>query len=164
MKKKGLVCVIIVLFLGMAFVSSAGSLSAEKCVSADKHITTPPEVEVTWEAYKVDGKWYIDFICDSSEGMSDIDRVEMYIDDVIHATITGPGPVYIFTIEWSKAMKSCIFKFVFYDLEGNTAVVIIKGSDIKSCSISQQFTNPLMLRLLERFPNAFPILRQLLVN
>ena len=90
MKKKGLVCVIIVLFLGMAFVSSAGSLSAEKCVSADKHITTPPEVEVTWEAYKVDGKWYIDFICDSSEGMSDIDSVGLYIDDLIHATIAGP--------------------------------------------------------------------------
>jgi len=137
MLKRGLVIGIMVLLLGMTFVPLAGSLSVEKGVSADMHITTPPEVEVTWEVYKVDGKWYVDFICDSAEEMDDIDRVEMYIDDAIHEMITGPGPVYIFTIEWSKAMKSCIFKFVFYGLGGDTAVVIIDGSDIKSHSSSQ---------------------------
>jgi hypothetical protein len=150
--KKGLVVGIIVMFFSMTFVSTVSSLSAEKYASADKYITTPPEVEVTWETYKIDGKWYVDFICNSSEGMSDINIVEMYVNNILHATIEGPGPDCIFTIEWSKFVELCLFQFVFYNFEGEWAIVLIRGLDIKSCPIYQQFTNQLMLRFLEQYP------------
>ena len=92
--------------------------------------SNPLEVEVTWETYKVDGQWYVTFTCDSSDDMKDIDRVEFYIDDGLMAVIDGSGPVWAFTMEWTEAMESCIFKFVFYGLEGDTAEVIIDGSDV----------------------------------
>ena len=146
MMKKGLVIGIVVLFLGMAFVPLAGSLSIEKYVSTDKEIqssnldyTTPTEANVTWELYKVDGKWYVDFICDP--GMGFMDRVTMYIDDVEFDTITGPGPAYVFTLQWVKALRSCTFKFVFYFGSGNKVAVIINGSDIKSYPSSQNIIN-----------------------
>ena len=129
MVKKALVFGIVVLFLGMVFASSAGSLSA------DKYITTSLEVEVTWEAYKVDGQWYVTFTCDSSEDMNDIDRVEVYINDGLMTVISGSGPEYTVTVEWTDAMESSIFKFVFYGIGGDTAEIIIDGSDVSPLDV-----------------------------
>ncbi len=142
--KKGLVVGIIVLFIGMSITPSTGNI-----MFFDD--TTPPEIQVTWRTYKVDGKWYVEFDCEVYDEESDIDRVEMWIDDGIHETITGSGPdVYIFTIEWSKALKTSVFKFVAYNGAGLSAFVTVDGSDIKSCSISRQFTNPLFVQILQR--------------
>jgi len=71
--------------------------------------------------------------------MVDVDKVEMYINDELIYTIAGSGP-YIFIIEWSRAMKTCIFKFVFYGFGGDTAVVIIDRLDIKSYSSIRQIS------------------------
>ena len=118
-------------------------------VIIDGSDVAPLDVDVTWETYKVDGQWYVTFTCDSDEF---IDRVEMYIDDGLMGTATGPGP-YGFTLEWSKEMRCCIFKFVFYGSGAETATVIIKGSDIKSHSSSQQFSFSLFVQLLQRLMN-----------
>ena len=118
-------------------------------VIIDGSDVAPLDVEVTWETYKVDGQWYVEFICDSSDP---IDRIEVFINDELMGTMTGSGP-YVFTIEWSKAMKSCIFKFVFYCFGGETATVIIKGSDIKSVSYSHQLINQIFLQIFQRLTN-----------
>jgi hypothetical protein len=110
----------------------------------------PLEVEVTWEAYKIDGQWYVDFICNSSEPL---DRLEIYINDGLMHTAADPILPYVFSIEWCKAMKSYTFKFVFYGRGGDTAEVIIDGSDIKSTSYGQQSIFPLFFQMLQRLMN-----------
>jgi len=105
---------------------------------------TPPEISVDWETYKYDGRWYADFICDVYDKESDIDRVEMWINDGIYAEIPdgGPGTDYVFTLEWGKAIKKAVFKFVAYNDAGLSAIVVVNGSDIKSSPSSQYFNSP----------------------
>ena len=92
--------------------------------------------------------------CVAEDAISGMDRIEMYIDDELHETITGPGPAYQFEIKWSKELKSSIFKFEAFDKAGNSAFNLINGSDIKSCSNNyiKQFSKNLVLQFLERFP------------
>ena len=114
---------------------------------------TNPTMDVEWETFKQDGLWYVRFTCYITDSISGIDRVEMYIDDELHETITGPGPDYEFTIKWSKEIKTSTFKFVAFDKAGNSDVAIINGSDIKSCSnfYIKQLSSNLILKFLERF-------------
>lgn len=67
-----------------------------------------------------------------------MDGVETYIDDELHETITGPGPIYEFVIEWSNEFQTATFKFVAFDVAGNSAFDLIDGSDIKSYPSSQK--------------------------
>ena len=171
MMKKGLVCAIAVLFVGISIIPIAGSLSIERipteeqiCKTNSDDDTTPPEISVEWEAFQdppTYGDWYVTFIVDAYDNESGIDRVVMFINDGLHGIITDPGPgptEYEFTIEWSKAVKTSVFKFVAYNGAGLSAFVIINGSDIKSYSYSQssstqQFTNPLFFQILQRLMN-----------
>jgi len=113
-----------------------------------------PIMDVEWETFIQDGSWYVKFTCTATDTMSSMDRIEMYIDDELHETITGPGPSYEFTIKWSKDLKTSTFKFVAFDRAGNSASVIINGSDIKSCSniYIKQLRKNLVLQFFERFP------------
>jgi hypothetical protein len=112
-----------------------------------------PIIDVEWETFKQDGSWYVRFNCYATDSISGIDRVEMYINDELHETITGPEPSYEFTIKWSKDLKTSTFKFVAFDKAGNSASVIINGSDIKSCSniYIKQLSKNLLIQFLERF-------------
>ena len=114
---------------------------------------TNPNMDVEWEIYKQGGSWYVRFTCVASDVKSKMDRVEMYIDDELHETITGPVPSYEFEIKWSKDLKTSTFKFVAFDIAGNSAFELINGSDIKSCSniYIKQLSKNLVIQFLERF-------------
>ena len=114
---------------------------------------TNPIMDVEWETFKQGGAWYVRFTCTTTDMTSGMDRVEMYIDDELHETITGPVTSYEFTIKWSKDLKTSTFKFVAFDKAGNSDEAIINGSDIKSCSnfYIKQLSNNLVLKFLERF-------------
>jgi len=128
-KKKLLVFGVIVLFIGLAFIPSFNAVSISK--SDD---TTPPIIDVTWETYKFNGTWYVEFTCEAYDPESGIDRVEYYINDKLQDTVPGgPGPPeYLFIIGWSKALKNCVFKFEAINKAGLSAFVEINGTDIKS--------------------------------
>jgi hypothetical protein len=128
--KKLLVVCVIVLFLGVAIAPSTGSR-----MSNDD--TTPPEIDVTWEIFKDGCTWYVNFICDAYDEESGIDRIEMFVNDGIHETIVGTMPIYEFIIEWSKAFKTSVFRFVAYNRAGLSTFITINGSDIKSYYCSQ---------------------------
>lgn len=130
--KKTVGILVCALLIFIAFIPVSNAINVENKMFVDD--TTELDVKVTWETYKENGKWYVTFICESSKTL---DRIEVYINDELMEAIVGPGP-YGYTIEWSKAMKFCTFKFVFYALGGETATVIIDGSDIKYVSYSQQ--------------------------
>jgi len=82
------------------------------------------------------GYWYVNFECDAMDETSGMDKVEMYINDVWYETIFDPGP-YEFIVEWSNDLFKVIFKFVAYDMAGNSIFDIIDGEDITSLPHSQ---------------------------
>ena len=141
-------------------VDKAGNTEEVKSATF-KFDTTQPEILADWNVIKMDNKWIVKFIITSFylEG----GRIEIYMNNELYETIAGDnGSTYYFSIEWSTALKTAVFKFVAYDEAGNSAFTLINGSDIKSYSFSQYFINQLMLRSLERFQNAFPFLKYVL--
>jgi hypothetical protein len=117
--------------------------------------TTPPEIDVSWETYKVDGKWYVYFDCEFYDEESGINRAVWYLNGVEQSVIVGSGPEpfeFHFTIELSEAKES-VFKFEAINGAGLSAFVEVDGSDINSYSLSQQFTNTLFLQILQQLMN-----------
>jgi len=90
---------------------------------------TPPIIEITWEAYKEDGTWYILFTATCSDATSGMDRVEFYINDVLALVDDTPPYVWIIDYLWPYT-----FKVTAFDTAGNSAFVIIKDLDIHSYS------------------------------
>jgi len=88
---------------------------------------TKPYIEVRWDAYQKDGKWYVKFTVNAADAMSGMDRVEMYINEGYYETVVGPGPLYEFDIEWFDYFNSCDFKFVAFDKVGHSDYKIIPG-------------------------------------
>jgi hypothetical protein len=117
---------------------------------------TPPKTSLKWKVYSnKHGGWYVKFTVNATDAMSGMDRVEMYINDELHETITYPGPNYYFIINWSSEIKTAVFKFIAFDIAGNSVYKLINGSDIKSHprskSSTYQFVNSWLLRFLDRF-------------
>jgi hypothetical protein len=115
-----------------------------------------PDISARWESYKKGLTWYVKFTCDASDRISGMDRVEMYINDELTQNITGSGP-YEFVIKWSTKVNTSMFKFVSYDIAGNSAFDLIDGSDVVSRSQVknrnyQYIISNLLQCLLERFP------------
>jgi hypothetical protein len=80
---------------------------------------TPPELRnFSMDIFKSDGSWWITFTIESIDATAGMDRVELYINDGIWATITEEGPVYSFTMEWSIAFKNLLLTFRWYDDAG----------------------------------------------
>jgi hypothetical protein len=85
-----------------------------------------------------------------------MDRLEIFINDGLHYVYNGPLWTYHFSFNIYGDL-ALSFEFIGYDIAGNYAVVEVKDTDISSFDLikdifTQQFTNPLALRLLERFP------------
>jgi hypothetical protein len=142
-------------------VDNVGNVETKKSfiINLDK---TKPDIYLEWDFYKEDDSWTVKFTCYATDALSRIDRVEMYIDDELYAT--NAGPPYEFIIKWSRELKNSQFKFVAYDIAGNSDFKMINGHEIKShpriqISNNQQLINLLYLRLLERFKYTFPIFR-----
>lgn len=122
----------------------------------------PSQVEVEIKTFKVGDKWYVRFASIAKDACSGSDRVEMLINNVLYETRTGPGPVYEFVIEWSSTFKTCTFKFVFYDVAGNSATALVNGSDINPYSNSQNSSRHSQNMWLLWWLESFPFLQRLL--
>jgi hypothetical protein len=104
-------------------------------LSLDK--TVPDIEEVEWEAEKRDGAWWITFTCDATDATAGMDRVEMYINEGLWATVTDEGPTYTFEMEWSSAFETVMFTFIHYDDAGWFTEDELYGGDISSYPHSQ---------------------------
>jgi hypothetical protein len=136
--------------------SLPGSISQSVLTSTEDFLlfgdTTPPVIEVTYEMYKVFwwGGWYIDFICVTYDNESGIDRIEWYIDGLLHGVYKDPPYELIITIPWYEGIEDSYFWFFAINGAGLSSYVEIDGSDIKPTSYN-----------LARFyhnPDIFPVL------
>ena len=123
-----------------------------------------PIIDVDWDVNIIGLSWYVRFNCEARDSPSGMDRVEMYINDVLYITINGPGPTYEFIIELSSEVNTSTFKFMAFDIAGHSAFTLVNGSDIKSHpqfeSVSYQHSmNMRFLRLIDRFPLLEVLLR-----
>ena len=123
---------------------------------------TPPDIEVKWESYKESGKWYVKFTVEATDAISGMAKVEMYINDGWYETIIGPGPTYEFVIEWNDVIKNCIFKFIAFDMAGNSAHDTLNGEDITSLPRGKISVHQLIKAWLQRWLDRFPLFQQLL--
>jgi len=95
----------------------------------------PPRIDsdgVHWEAFQKElfGDWYARFWTNATDEFSGMDRVEMYINEGLYAVNDTPdGSIYVFEIPWSTAFENVVFKFVHYDIAGNTVVDEIYGDE-----------------------------------
>ncbi len=100
---------------------------------------TPPNASVEWDTVKDDGIWYVKFTVNATDETSGLDdRLEMYVNDGLLATVEGPGPEYVFEIEWSKQFKTAILGFKICDCACNCILLKVNGSDIKAFNSIQE--------------------------
>lgn len=119
-----------------------------------KRDSTPPDTNAYWKIIRRNQKYYIKFTCEATDELSGMNKVEMYIDDELYETIEGPGPTYVFEIVWTDEYKNATFKFIAYDMAGNSYSVELK--DVKSKSIINSMINNLKLK---KISNTFTVLK-----
>ena len=99
--RKGLVCVVMVLFIGMGIMPIAGSLSMEKQTLKSNlgDDTTPPVTTIYFDPPYPDGDngWYVSDVTitlEATDDMSGVDIIKYLLDDSDWLTYTSP-----FTVE-----------------------------------------------------------------
>jgi hypothetical protein len=125
---------------------------------------TPPNIDIKWDTYKKNGKWYIRFIIEATDETSGLEKVEMYLNDGLHEIIVSPGPIYEFIIEWNDAFKNCNFKFIAYDMAGNSAYDNLKGEEITSLPRNKISIHQLIKIWFQKRLARFSIFMHLLEN
>ncbi len=137
MFKNSLVCGIIVLFVGITILPSiSGNISEPRDTEITNDVSyssyqvtfTRPENGIYCNDHKIlpflmplvlFGKITVEL---EAEPVDEIDRVEIYINDGIYETITGPGPTYEFYCVWGgEPFSKTNFKAIAYGCDGTQA-------------------------------------------
>lgn len=135
--RKGLVLTIVVLLIGMSIVPLAGGQSAERALTKEQiyksnfvNDTTPPNIEVTWEASKEGDNWYVKFTVLCNDNESGVDRVEFGVEFLTQ--YIDYEPPYEWTIIWCNDIITPpdFFSFTAFDKAGNSAFVTVKLSEM----------------------------------
>jgi sporulation protein YlmC with PRC-barrel domain len=100
-------------------IDNVGNQEAINSFEISMDQTTPVMEEISWEAYKESGFWYVDLTCSATDATAGMDRVEFYINNGEQEVIPGSGPDYVFTIQWSEEFRKHSFFFYYYDRAGN---------------------------------------------
>jgi uncharacterized protein YxeA len=115
-------------------IDNVGNEEATNSFTIDMDQTIPDMEPTTWE--NPEGMIVI-FTAEATDATADMDRVEMYINEGLHETVTGTGPTYTFEIEWTPTLKTVTFTFIHYDRAGNFVEYEIEGSGITSYPVAQ---------------------------
>jgi len=115
-------------------IDNVGNTESKNSFTIDMDQTVPEIDEVLWEAEQENplGSWIITFTCNAEDETAGMDRVEMYINDGLWATIEDAGPEYVFEMEWSSAFENVMFTFIHYDRAGWSTEDELFGGDIQS--------------------------------
>jgi hypothetical protein len=90
-------------------------------IDMDQTLPVIDDDGVHWEAFQdgLFGDWYVRFWTNATDVTSDMDRVEMYINEGLHETNASPdGARYDFVIMWSTAFETVTFSWRHFDRAG----------------------------------------------
>jgi hypothetical protein len=131
-------------------VDEVGNIEEEKFSNIKLDQTSPTINSFKHEFFKKpNGCVYIELTAIVSDNISDMNRVEFYINDVLQETVMGPGPVYKYCFEPHGGLRWVSVKA--FDNAGNIKRNEIRFSRSNSINI-QQLTHPLILQFLDHFP------------
>ncbi|UCF49522.1 MAG: hypothetical protein JSU91_07175, partial [Thermoplasmatales archaeon] len=88
---------------------------------------TPPKISLSYEVSSgnwIQG-WEFTFTATATDSMSDMDRVEFYLNDVVQETVTGLGPEYSWSLMYWP-LPHAQFYAKAYDKAGNSAIDYIQ--------------------------------------
>ena len=102
---------------------------------------TPPTIDLTWEADKEDGIWYITFTAFCSDATSGMDRVEFYMDDELVCTDNEAPYEWIYRLPITSSVIGLIFnpQFSEENVTFFALIVIIIDSTDPSDFVSKHF-------------------------
>ncbi len=118
-------------------VDNVGNYEEINSFTIDIDQTTPVASEISWDAYKKGGFWYVDLTAHATDEISLMNRVEFFINDGLQEIIEGRGPDYVFTIQWSLDFPKHSFFFYHYDDAGNVIMVYFNPGNVTAYQNSQ---------------------------
>ena len=130
-------------------VDNLGNAETIKSVTLDID-KTPPEIIIEYNKTKINNKeWLLDFNFIVTDETSGVDRIDIYLNDILQETITGPGPDYEWEFKYSGGLEITIGVGA-WDNACNYGYdeIKIKLSKIKMVKLS----NPMLFQFFERFP------------
>ncbi len=167
--KKTMLAILMAVTIALAsFAASAHSLCNNSVEPPVKPLDLPWIKELTWEiSGSYSEGWTVTFSVICFDNTSGMDRVEFAINDDVKFTDDISPYIWILEDPFDiPGWKTSIIKATAFDKAGNSAFVEMPASDIKTRSYShirsQLLSNLFSIKLLERFPNAFPQLRYIL--
>jgi len=99
-------------------IDNVGNIEEVKSFTVNIDQTPPKFTPFIWDIENNNGSWLITFDFKAIDDTSGIDRIELYINEGLWATITDEGPTYTFQMEWSDAFSTVVFTFVIYNGAG----------------------------------------------
>jgi len=130
-------------------VDNLGNEETHKSVTLDID-KTPPEIIIEYNKTKINNKeWLLDFTFIVIDYTSGVDRIDIYLNDILQETITEPGPDYSWQFKYSIGLEITI-GIGAWDNACNYGYkeIIIKLNKI---SMTQLY-NKIFLQFFERFP------------
>ena len=114
---------------------------------------TPPEVIIEYTATKTGWReWLVSFnitVIDNTSGCGGMDRIEIFLNDVLQDTIAGPGPIYTWVFKVSGGLSLAVGAGA-WDKAGNYGYSEIKIS--LNRNRIRHSIHPISLRFFDRFP------------
>ncbi|UCF49599.1 MAG: hypothetical protein JSU91_07565, partial [Thermoplasmatales archaeon] len=135
-------------------VDGAGNVEEKKNLFTIDIDQTVPDISLS---YEVSGNkllgWKFTFYAMATDEMSNMNRVEIYLNDLIQETIVGPGPEYEWTIKYDP-IPNAHFKATAFDNAGLFDTDEIVDPTVRPHSHSKIIHNFFqnLIRLYEQFP------------
>jgi len=125
-------------------------------VDMDQTIPEVPPV-ITYDAVlnEEDNNWYVTFSVNCVDATSGMNRVEWSLNGDWQNTVTGDGPEYTWTIQWSPdfGLPTVWFTATAFDEAGNNDFVEIQGPDIHSQSMPGSQSQQSQMILKQKMSN-----------
>jgi len=106
-------------------------------------------------SYEVTGNqvqgWDVTFTADATDATSGMDRVEFYLNDVLQATVSGPGPIYQWVLENYHGGLQITIKATAFDKAGNYASESVIPKPL--VEINQQHSSPVLKKVVKQTPS-----------
>ena len=99
-------------------IDMVGNIEAPNNFTIKMDHTSPKPVDAIWESDRQGLNWYIYFHIHGEDNISGMSHCDMYINNGLYETKTGPGPWYTFILQWSPAFKNLTFTFKAYNQAG----------------------------------------------